>query len=51
MVYAGDSNWVKYFPNVKEMPRGWPGKESSNGLRVEHLVPNCNIQFSLSSDW
>jgi hypothetical protein len=31
------------------MPTGWPGDESEDGLRVEHLTPDCtSVCSSLS---
>ena len=38
-----EQGWANYYPGIEEMPKGWPGKESDDGLRVEHLTPDCEL--------
>ncbi|KIM37240.1 hypothetical protein M413DRAFT_30975 [Hebeloma cylindrosporum] len=35
----GLNNWRDVFPNLEDMPPGWPGKGLDHGLRDEHLSP------------
>ena len=38
-------DWRSYFPTLEEMPEGWPGQESEDGLREEHLS-DCKWESS-----
>jgi hypothetical protein len=44
---SGKKGWVESIPNIDEMPPGWPGKVSLDGLSVVHLSPDCEpLQLS-----
>lgn len=34
-------------PHTGEMPADWPGKGLDEGLREEHLYPNCEYNLFL----
>ena len=39
--HAAQNNWNDVHPNLKDLPRMWPGVDLDFGLRDEHLAPNC----------
>lgn len=43
-IFADSNNWRTYIPSLSEMPKSWPGVETEDGLRTEHLTPDCEPQ-------
>jgi len=45
------TGWKMYYPDISEMPKDWPGQESEDGLRVEHLRPDCELRIMFSKNF
>jgi hypothetical protein len=41
--FTDKDNWNRVLPSYEELPKDWPGKESVEGLRREHLTPDCRL--------
>ncbi len=48
LLLLDEDHWRSYFPTLEELPEGWPGQESEDGLREEHLS-DCKWKSSSST--
>jgi len=38
---SGLNNWRDFFPNLEDLPAGWPFMGLDHGLKAIHLTPTC----------
>jgi hypothetical protein len=41
--YPDECGWNRFLPHMSDISVPWPGDESKDGLRKEHLSPDCKL--------